>query len=272
MRLAVIATLVSALGASAAAAPRSGPWERLEAISDGKGHYLLLAPPRTLRTQDADGKEVEELEDALLWMGDGKRFFSVPLVFVKPGADGDLIMDFRDWRFPGPGSDGMQRLARAGERVTLRCGTGQSTFVPVDPKTRARIERSGSLAGTYPVRVPFGLYRDDEGRYYFIDRHDQQRRFYDKQLFVGRRGQLKRQALRDIVIDAAGELYIARAGTLKVVYDDKLKVATAWWRPQHGTAIPLTPIDENLHRSLMFIFGELGVYLGKKLGTPCDWL
>jgi len=274
VRVGIVAVpLVWAMPAWADEPDKPDPWTGLQLFHDGKGHYLAIAPLAEVPTHDGEGKiEGRIYSRPELYVGNGVDMVQVP---VRPrtvvGPPASVLLQFEDWRFPGK-FDGDQDVSISGQAVRLRCGKGEMSFVPADARTRDKIAKRANLAAKVEARIPWLLARDNQGTYFFVDRHpDLDARTYDRHLYIGHRGTLKKAALEDVIVDAAGELYVSKAGALRVeiVPGPAYK---ALWMPTKGAPETLTMVPRGVASTKEFIYGDLGVYLGKKLGTPCDWL
>ncbi len=158
-----------------------------------------------------------------------------------------------------------------GGKGQLTCG-GRTIALRAVPAAElaATLERALFLSPRWR-RIPHALARDDEGTYYFVDgtrgadgAAARGRPGY--QLFVGRRGKLVRQELEDALVDGAGQLYVSAAGRLRVKPTGRDSAEAVWLTPAGSRA--LTWFEPSDHGAL--IYGELGVYAGERLGTPCD--
>jgi hypothetical protein len=153
----------------------------------------------------------------------------------------------------------------------LTCGQRTITLRPVRMVELARtLEKARFLAPRWR-RIPLALARDDEGTYYFVDAT----RGADgsaatgtpgHQLWVGRKGKLVRVELEDTLVDGGGQLFISPSGRLRLKPTGRDTVEAAWLTGAGSKALTwLEPSDHGL-----LIYGELGVYRGERLGTPCD--
>lgn len=266
--LATIAAAQLALGdlrVANAEEPERIPFDELTIAHDGHKHFIAYRGPILISGKLSHGK---------LYFGDGKTFNDVPIGSTSEVVPGDRVLDtyglfFNDARYHS-GSDVALRVRPS--NVVLTCRGESRAFFPVDSSTAAKIARSAKLERKRWLRTEAGLYRDDDGRYYYVDRHVDRQRPYDRRLFIGIRGQLKPTPLRNIVSDVAGELYVSKAGTLKVVYVGKNQLPEAYWL-KGKTSRRLTTVNERARESVeQLIYGDLGVYLGQKFHTPCDWL
>jgi len=249
----------------------------LKLVHDGKGHYLAYEVRR--RVMQADGKL--HMAPGLLYVGERKRFWLLERDTSQEDPQG-VHFDFMDFRFAtnesGARSYGHHAVDGDDSALTVECGSEQLRFVPVGAKERAKILKSAAFDEFSPSRVPIALLRDDDGNYYFIDQSSDRGRRYDRSLYVGRRGNLTRVSLKDVLIDVAGELYLGKTGKLRITRE-RGSATRAVWIDKHGAERPLTLVAMDIsleHAGFAgvnaFIYTDLGVYLGKKLGTPCDWL
>ena len=113
------------------------------------------------------------------------------------------------------------------------------------------------------------LARDDEGVYSYVDRARTPPGNYDFHLYVGPRGNMKQRSLTNIVSDSEGDIFVSKRGRLKALHAKRQAN-----RPEHlewikgRTRSALTKVPLGLNAQL--IYRDLGVYDGKRLGTPCD--
>jgi len=112
-------------------------------------------------------------------------------------------------------------------------------------------------------RQPYALARDRAGTYYYVDRGRQQGGERDFRVFRGQRGQLRQQKMKDIVSDSEGEIFSTQNGKLRLVVG---KAEAQWVAGRRAVRLLVLPVQENLG----IIYNELGVYLGERLGVPCD--
>jgi len=82
-------------------------------------------------------------------------------------------------------------------------------------------------------------------------------------LFSGLRGSLKPLKMTNIVSDSQGDIFTTRSGELRLVLDKKRSV---WVDRKKEFELVQLPIEDN-H---VLIYQDLGVYEGRRLGTPCD--
>jgi hypothetical protein len=124
------------------------------------------------------------------------------------------------------------------------------------------------LAGKFDVTpqkyAPHALLRDTEGQYFYVDKGmdaDHEKEF---RLFVGPKGSLKLQKMKNIVADSEGEIFSTSNGELRMVVD---RTAASFWIVKgKKKELKSVPLDDNL----AVIYNDLGVYSGTRLGTPCD--
>ena len=67
-----------------------------------------------------------------------------------------------------------------------------------------------------------------------------------------------------VVSDSKGEVFSTRGGALRLLVGPD--ASPMWIRGKVETKLTQVPVNENLH----LVYTELGVYRGKRLGTPCD--
>ncbi|MDW8283658.1 MAG: hypothetical protein RMK29_18270 [Myxococcales bacterium] len=239
--------------------------QKSQVCSDGKGHYIVVTPD-----------EPEAGRYTTLYYGDGKRFFEVP------GYAGLTRTLFRDPRFfnsrvsPPDRSWGRREVDRRllsgvaleEGKCSLWCGERDKAFALLEPAKAQTLLKGAVFLPTPRQFQPHALSRDDEGTYYYVDRGyfaDTSKNF---RLFIGKKGALKPQAITDVISDSGGDVITTKAGTLSIGR------GTVQWK-SGGKATPLIPLpladdtDEG-PRNLMLVYGELGVYRGERLGTPCD--
>jgi hypothetical protein len=242
--------------------------ELLRVYRDGQGHYVIavIAPKERF-------KEVTRY----FFYGDGKVFYRqrAPSASRNGERFGVGVFDPR-----------VTFLARSHfsyteDEGTLRCEDRKTRFTALGAaKTRALLKKA-KLYDIYWRRTSHALARDDEGRYYFVDRlrsvDESFTGYRGYRLFVGVRGKMKRQKLKDAINDPAGELFITNAGKLRLVADPKhpltKKTIKAFWITGKGkkkSKEELTVIPANSLKTRITIYRHLGVYQGQRLHKPCD--
>lgn len=145
----------------------------------------------------------------------------------------------------------------------LACGTQKATFKLLTGKQARDIAANLTVAEDVHPYEPYALARDRRGTYYYVDRSTKPGLEKAFRLYVGKKGNLKLQKMRDIVSDSQGEIFASKTGELRLILD---KEEAAWIRRKRKSALTLVPIRDNLQ----MIYNELGVYDGQSLGTPCD--
>jgi hypothetical protein len=228
--------------------------DKTSVCSDGKGYLVVIA-----RGMEA-----------------GERLFS--------GKDGALVPapeprfglsaeSFFDPRFPNPthnpnfrGLDmrlysSIQVKDRACE---LRCGN-RSLPMKLLPASEAReLLVKAKIAEPVEGYGPHALLRDDRGVYYYVDKGSREDNARSFRVFIGNKGKLEKQKLTNLVSDSEGELFSTKSGDLRLLLDKE--EGNTWIRAKNRVNLRRVPLGENIP----FIYNELGVYQGVRLGTPCD--
>lgn len=249
---------------AAAAKPAPVPWvedpvavapgRRPRAVfTDGAGHLITLVPFAGM--------------DEPLFSGDSKKLFRARV--VGGGRDGERSWDLTFWdpRFPS----GWQRsFSMRDGKVALQCGDREIPFRLVAPREVAGLLRGVKAFEPRWRRYPHALARDDEGNYYLLEgareASGDPAAKADFRLWVGPKAKMAQLELVDVARDGGGLLAIARGGRLSVKHDER-GVAKAEWLTAAGTRA-LTWLAPEDHGPL--IYGELSVWAGQLLGTPCD--
>lgn len=258
MRLRCIA-LLATLAAPAFAAPATDdaeaiditPYrERMKILTDGKGHYVALLP-----FTYSDGPDT-----GWLFYGDGKTFHAQRR--FGGGRNGNESFDTGFWE-PRVAAGYKASLSYKDKTYALQCDERKTTLTPVD-KAAAQ-EMLGSARWLKPrwKRKAYALARDNSGTYYYVDKAREPDDSKDFRVYRGPKGALKPLKMTNVVSDVAGDIFVTRAGKLRLVLD---KNETAWL--EGGKTIKLTPLS--IEENHVLIYTDLGVYAGEPLGTPCD--
>jgi hypothetical protein len=232
---------------------------KMAVCTDGKSHYVVVAPDQHTGSE--------------LYYGDGKNLSQVLTESqgLLPGTT------FLEPRFVAPtyndnfrGLD--MRIFSAVEHkpedksCKLRCGE-RTQALTVLPQAEAQKLVAGATFRNSPrTREAYVLARDDHGIYYYVDRGNTAQNKQNFRVFVGRKGAMKLQKMKDVAADSEGEVYSTASGDLRLITSKRDNPEYSWI--QKGKTIKLTflPVAPNLN----LIYTTLGVYTGERFGTPCD--
>lgn len=231
--------------------------EKTAVCTDGKGHYVVIAP--------------EEQKGQQMFYGDGKTFVQVPRSafglsgkdFLEPRFFNKTANDnFRgtDYRVISSVDYDAEKKSCA-----LRCGANTTPLTVVEPEQADKLLKGGKYEPNPQKYVPYALLRDTKGTYYLVERGFAPEEEKSFRVHVGPKGALKRQEMKDIVSDSEGQIFSTKKGDLRLVVD---KAEAPMWieGAKKKVELKVVPITENLR----MIYTELGVYTGARLGTPCD--
>ena len=223
-----------------------GPIKKhLVVAHDGSGHYFVAAP--NINTWE-------------LYYGDGKTFYKQ----IVAGGGSQKSKEKNDWFFFAPREQRNADLTRTQADWILQCGKRKATYKTLSVAEQTKILDSAKFEVFSFRRQAHALLRDRRGIYYYIDKH----RFIhrDYRLFVGRRGNMKKYKLIDIVDDSEGQIFITKKGDLHL-RDDKDDKA-AWTKRQSEKKLKKIPVSENR----VLIYTNLGPYENTRMRTPCEEL
>jgi hypothetical protein len=226
--------------------------DKLLVMSDGKSH-LLAVIPFTISDSDENGY--------LFYSADaGKTFYAQRR--TGGGRNGDEAWDSVFWeprvRERWKGGFGFRE-----GKYSVQCGDRQTFFQPLAKDAAARLVAAAAWKKPRWTRQAYALARDTSGTYYYVDRARGDESSKDFRVFRGPKGDLKPLKMVNIVSDSEGDIFVTKTGKLKLVLD---KHETSWSVGRDTTKLTLLELDDNI----MMIYGELGVYAGQPLGTPCD--
>jgi hypothetical protein len=277
-RIAALAALTTLLTARApVSTAEEPPWgaaetpeqkaalEHTAVCTDGKSHFVIVTPHPKQVTQ--------------LYYGDGKKFFHVPL---PPWVvSGDYFFEPRQWaktrnsNFRGLD---MRLFASvdydAGKQTcAVTCGERTTELKLLDAAARKDLLAKASYQPTPQTHLPHGLARDSTGRYFYVDKGSTPETEKSFRLFVGPKGRMKLQKMTNVVADSEGEIFTTKSGSLKYVTDRKKP--PVWTEHGKSTTLTVVPIEGTDDsgapmNNYQLIYNELGVYLGQRLGNPCD--
>jgi hypothetical protein len=241
--------------------------EKTAVCTDGKGHFVVVAPNEKQTTQ--------------LYYGDGKTFYRVPLPpwvlsgesFFEPRFFAKTKnSDFRglDMRmYASVDYDPKQAICSAS------CGERKTNLVILgDDEKKALLLGPATFEPPLATRVPHHLARDDRGRYFYVDKGNTSETERSFRLYVGPKGGMKLQRMTNAVADTEGEIFTTKSGSLRYVTDRSNP--PIWIEGKKKTILTVVPIEGQDPKTgepvnnYPLIYNELGVYLGQRLGNPCD--
>jgi hypothetical protein len=221
--------------------------------TDGRSHFVVVAPHETQIHQ--------------LFVGDAKTVVAVP---IPPGLPGSHFFDPRhpnqsanpDFRGVDMRVHSKVEWEKGSAECNVTCGERALKWKALERDAAKSYLLGARLADT-PRYAPHALLRDAAGRYFLVDRNTNDEN--DFRVFVGKRGSLAPQPVTEATADSAGEVLVTAGGELRrAAYG-----AGSMWVAQ-GKEVELVELP--LAESWSLIYGELGVYAGAPLGTPCDAL
>ena len=231
---------------------------------DGKGHYFVL------HQELKDSTSVRER----FFYGDGKRFFKQ--LIPSSGRNGeDAYFSVLEPRVAG---GAYSLFERKKGKVGFLCETRNTPLTRLDAKQTEAMLKSATFYGIYFARKPYVLARDENGRYFYVDRvlydgADAMTAFRsgDFRVYAGMRGKMKALRMKNVVSDASGEIFITPDGRLRLIVDKTEgngRTSAQWIAAGKKTSLTLVPLES--FRTVMMIFRDLGPYIGQRLERPCD--
>jgi hypothetical protein len=221
--------------------------DKLQVLDDGRDHFLVLVP-------------FGDMYEHFYW-GDGKDFWAIQVFGGMQTGNESFERNFWDPRIRNrsQASFGLRE-----GKYTLQCAERETTFKPSDPKRQEEILKTATFHKQRWKRRAYALSRDNAGTYYYVDRARTEETT-DFRLYSGPRGALKPLRMTNVVSDSAGDVFATKNGDLKLVLG---KNEASWVQGKKAKDLILLPLAENAQ----LIYGDLGVYTGQPLGTPCDVL
>lgn len=222
--------------------------DKLVVLTDDKRHYLALIPFGSPENPLYYG------DGATFWLqrvssggSSGTEFFSRSFWEPRVESPSDAAVSFRDGKY------------------LLECATRKTELHPLGSEAQKALLARAKFHGPRWKHQAYALARDMAGRYFYVDQPrdpEQSKRF---RLFIGMKGSLKLERMSSVVSDSAGDVFVTRGGSLRLVLDKDKKQAS-WNEGAKKTELVVLPLQDN-H---VLVYTDLGVYAGERLGTPCD--
>jgi hypothetical protein len=219
---------------------------KLRLLTDGKMHYIALIP---------FGSGTEPT-----FYGDGKVFYTVPI--VSGGSSGEESFDRVVWD-PRIAAPTQREISFRDGKYQVQCEDHVTALSLVPEAESKPILDGAKFVKPRWNRRAYALARDDRGNYYYVDKVREPESSKDFRLFSGPRANMKPQKMVNVVSDSGGDIFATKGGELRLILD---KGDSRWVQGRKETKLVSLPVQDNA----TLIYGELGVYAGERLGTPCD--
>ena len=187
--------------------------EKTAVCTDGKNHYVVVAPSEKQSTQlyYGDGKTLYRVP-LPPWVLSGDSFFE-PRFFAKTKNSSFRGLDMRMFASVDYDAKKATCAASCGERKT------DLTIMGEDAK-KALLGKAAYEAPLH-TRAPHHLARDNDGRYFYVDKGNTSETEKNFRLYVGPKGAMKLQKMTNAVADTEGEIFTTKSGSLRYVTDRK---------------------------------------------------
>ncbi len=230
--------------------------EKIRVCTDNKGHYVAVIPHerQTVQLAYGDGKKLVQVAPPP-WVLSGYHFLE-PRFFNKTMNASFRGLDMRVYS--------EVELNEEKKTCEVRCGDRTIPFTLLESEKAQELVQKATIEPNPQKYVPYALLRDQQGRYYLVERGFQPGQERSFRVFIGPKGNLQLQKMTDIISDSEGEIFATRKGELRLVLDRA--APSTWLENKKKIELRPVPVDENLP----LIYNELGVYTGARLGTPCD--
>lgn len=246
------AVLAADRSAAAQGALPLSPQERAQSVilSDGKGHYLAVLPLGT------------DSRHEVYYSPDGQKFYEQAIV-----SSGGEVGKHASYLFADPRYESLGHFTSSLEfkegKYAVTCGERTVALQTLStPEAQAKLA-AATLAPSPRKWRPYALARDAAGKYYYIDRGRTKATESNFRIFVGPKGALVERQMTNIVSDSEGDIFATKGGSLRLLLG---KNETQWVVKNKATRLTIVPVEDNV----AMIFNDLGVYVGQKMGTPCD--
>lgn len=246
---------VARAGTPAPAAPAAStvdvsPYkDHLKVLTDGKGHYVTLMP-FTISDGDDSG--------LMFYSPDGKTFFAQHRIGGGRDGNSSFSSTFWDPRFRGG------EISYRDKKYSVRCEKRTTELTALPKPDGQKLLGEATFLKFKWTRTPYSLARDNTGVYYYVDR-GREDGSKDFRVWKGPKGSLKLQKMVNVVSDSNGDIFVTKAGKLRLILD---KGERSWIEDKN--TVKLTGLDLDQYANIELIYGNLGVYQGETLGTPCD--
>lgn len=231
---------------------------KMAVCTDGKSHYVAIAPHERVTHQlyYGDGKNLSLVLSDAGGMMPGTDFFEPR--YVNPTANDNFRgLDMRVFSSVDYDADH--------QTCALRCGTRKVDLKLLPAADGKKLATGAAFHKSPRTREAYALARDDHGTYYYVDHGNTAETKNSFRVYVGKKGALKLQKMKDIASDSEGEVYSTVTGDLRLI-TSRQKQEFTWIQGGKETHLVALPIQQNAE----LIYTTLGVYTGQRFGTPCD--
>ena len=213
-------------------------------LNDGKGHYLAVHT----KTKDT----------SVLYYGDGNTFYQVRNPRQSEHNGLDKIQFWAPRTITGSGS-----LKHHNNDWLIQCDNRKAMMTQMKPAEVRMLLSKAVFKKPLWKRTPHALARDDNGRYYYVDRLHDDFGGKDFRVFVGKLGNLKKRRITRVANSTKrGNIFVTSSGRLRFVLDGQKAL---WMRNGRSKKLQVLPLDNNER----LIYTDLGVYEAT-VGSPCD--
>lgn len=220
--------------------------DKLKVLHDGKNHYIALVPFGETWTH--------------LYYGDGKNFYLQKVL----GGGGEAGKSFsRTFWEPRVKDRWQAAIDFRDDRYSVQCEDRQTTLQVLDADATRAMVQAAKFSDPLWSRRAYALARDQAGTYYYVDTGKRPGTDKAFRLHSGPRGKLQQMPMLNVVSDSAGDIFATKTGKLRLVLD---RTDSVWIDGKREVKLTSLPVEDNGR----MIYTDLGVYLGQRLGTPCD--
>lgn len=232
--------------------------EKTAVCTDGKSHYVAIAPDedQSQRLYYGDGKVLARVAPPPKMIAG--NWFLDPRFYNKRHNDSFRGVDLR------PYSRVEVKEDKGAKKCEASCGERTVHLQMLDAAKAAELLLAAKYEPQRMKTYPHALMRDETGTYYLVDRGVLPGEEKSFRLFMGPKGGMKQLKMTNVVADSEGEIFSTKNGELRLVVDRSQ--APMWIAGKKKLPLRVVPVEENL----AMIYNDLGVYLGERLGTPCD--
>lgn len=198
--------------------------------------------------------------DNPLYYGDGRTFYAQRIFGRSVGQSGEESLTFWEPRVSSPAQAQIEVDA---QRYRLTCGDRKTELKLLSANEAATLLERALFVKPPWKRHAYALARDNNGRYYYVDRLREPEDNKNFRLFAGPKGNMKQLRMTNVVSDSEGDIFATKTGSLRLILN---KGESLWVQGKTKHKLISLPLDDN-H---ILIYTDLGVYTGQPLGTPCD--